>query len=908
MPKINGKKIVLVDKNDRPSDFLLDLNSVVAKDTNGENNLNKTKPTLGDVAVAKKNKKEEINASKERKEKAKQRMADFENKAKNLTFFPLILLGFKLFKVVFKTCYAIGWAAFALIKFILKVLLKILGWFNVFSWFIYKPKEESGEFEKDIYTIFNNKLPKETFYTSTKRKMKKIDWLRPIRPFLLMPKKIRFSLPKFNLNFRIHKQAKPAEPVKHKFSVDSILQRQFKTKPISASVYLAFVMIVLILPIKAFTSYVGLNDLKGKILGISEAAMTDIKDGAESAKTKDFNGANLNFAKASDNFLAAEKEIKEISTILSIIAPVIPNKDVKMAAQADLILQAGALSTKIAQDLTGILSGLDSGNVDSEKLVRDFCDYSIAMQTDVEKLTIIIQQIDSENLPEEYKGKFKMMQDKISVVKNSTDELSGLAASLKIFLGMDYDKRYLIVFQNNAEMRASGGFIGSYAIADFSNGKLKNMEVPGGGSYDTEWGMIKKVVAPEPLSIVNPRWYFWDANWWPDWPTTANKLEWFYEQSERRTVDGVISLTPTVIEKVLEVIGPIDMQTKYGLTFTSENFWEQTQDLAETKPYATTTPATTTPDLTVKHEPKKIIGDLIEQIKIEMPKRLDREKFFSLLKVISDSIAEKQILFYFNNKELQAKVSEYGADGKIAATNWDYLMVVNTNVAGGKSDRKIKEEISHTSEVQDDGTVIDTLMIKRTHTADKNEKFTGVRNNDWMRIYVPAGSELIESSGWSRPDDIYFSKPGSDWQKDSDVQSTEGRSVLSTETNTKIYEEAGKTVFANWSQVDPGESVSIYLKYKLPFKVKPQSTERVGFYNMIVDYLNPNQKELMPFALLVQKQPGAINETISSSFKIASNLKKVWSLVEDSKESYGWQFQGNLLTDKYFAVLLSQNN
>jgi hypothetical protein len=181
------------------------------------------------------------------------------------------------------------------------------------------------------------------------------------------------------------------------------------------------------------------------------------------------------------------------------------------------------------------------------------------------------------------------------------EEASDLALQASVFLGKQMDKRYLLVFQNNAEKRASGGFMGSFAVVDMSKGEIKNILVPKGGTYDTEAGLSEKVVAPEPLWLLNPLWHLWDANWWPNWPTTAKKIEWFYEKSNGPTVDGVISLTPTVIERLLTVTGPIDMSKDYGVIISADNFWQVTQTFSEQKPQLT-------------NEPKKIIGDLMTKL------------------------------------------------------------------------------------------------------------------------------------------------------------------------------------------------------------------------------------------------------------------------------------------------------
>jgi len=918
MPQKKNKHVIFVEKDNHPSRFLLDLHNTHTENENNLDNNAENKKILGDVFIQKQNVKKEKGLqtvkhsfkSKEETPRHVEIIHSARQQAKQLTFFPLIFLSYKFIKLIAKTCYGVGWTVVFLIKSLFIIPAKIFSFFNIFSLFTESSlSKENADDEKILYTIFNNKIPQEKFSAKAKRKITAVDWFKPFHIFFCKLQKLKpkskskprlklFLLSKIKLNLPNKEKLKP------KYFNFRIPRFQSSGQPLKTAGLLALSMMILVLPFKAFTYYKSLDDLRGMVLGVSESAVASIKDGARSASDKDFYGASASFAKASQDFSTAEKEVNEISNLLAIIAPVIPNKDIKMAAQADLVLEAGKLSARIAEDLSLALSGLSGQQEDKSKAFNSFFQYSRTMNEDVQKLSAVVQQIDPDNLPDEYQEKFKVLQEKIIVVEASANELADLADKLYVLLGFTADKRYLIVFQNNTEMRASGGFIGSYALADFSNGQIKNIEVPGGGSYDTEWGMVKKVIAPEALSIVNPRWYFWDANWWPDWLTSARKLEWFYEQSERRTVDGVISLTPTAFEKILGVLGPIDMQEKYGLTFTADNFWDLTQDLAEQKPaYSTTTVATSTP----KHEPKKIIGDLLDKIRQELPNRLNQQMSLALLQAVEESIEQKHILLYFNDEELEKKAAEYGADGRIKNTNWDYLMVVDTNVAGGKSDKKITEEISHTAEIQADGTVVDTVMIKRTHLAQKNEKFVGVRNNDWMRIYVPLGSELIEASGFGKPDDIYFSKAERDWEADSDVINTEGRAVVHTESGTKIYEENGKTVFANWSQVDPGSFTTVYFKYRLPFKVEPKGEERVGIFDYLVNYFNPNQKELLPYALLLQKQSGTVGSNFKSQMNLADNYKMVWSYsVSDKMSENGWGVSGILNTDKYLAALITR--
>lgn len=705
---------------------------------------------------------------------------------------------------------------------------------------------------------------------------------------------------------------------------ENIFKPTFSFKPVMV---FASIAIVAILPVKATLYYFELNDLKGRVMGVSESAANDMLAAGKSVTNLDLNTASENFLRAKGNFQSAQEEINNIADILKVFSAVIPNKDVKLAANSDYILEAGQLSADLGNEMTLALSGLQNEEKEIKTIIEVMHEHVKKGSVYAIRLNEIVNKINSELLPDEYKDKFVQLQGKGTLLANSLIELVDMLEKAKIFLGFEYDTRYLVVFQNNTELRGSGGFLGSYALVDFREGKIKNLEVPAGGSYDTEAGLKVRVVAPEPLWLLNPLWHFWDSNWWPDWEMSAKKIKWFYEKSGGPTVDGVISLTPTTMEKLLEIIGPIDMFEEYGKVIDSENFWGVVQTITEQKPgetnpffeeaeyiekmgtssieMASSTLATST-EVEIKHTPKKIIGDLLKIILEDLPEDLNKDKFLSLLQVVEESLTEKHVLFYFTNEELQNKTEEYGWDGKIKNTAWDYLMVVNTNIGGAKSDRMIKEKIYHEANVQSDGSIVNTIKITRIHTGIKGHQFTGVRNVDWMRIYVPEGSKLIEAKGFKKPDSDFFEYPEANWTKDPDLEAYEGKAMTDLETGTKIYNELGKTVFANWSMIDPGERIDIYIKYTLPFKIELNNVD-LSLLQKIESFANPNQKDLIPYALLVQKQPGSIASEFISMLKLPENYNIEWNYPDNlSVSSKGWQITDKLYTDKYWAVMITK--
>jgi RNA-binding protein YhbY len=690
---------------------------------------------------------------------------------------------------------------------------------------------------------------------------------------------------------------------------DILAPPQFSILGLKRVFTFALVLLILILPFKAFTYYkkLDLDELKGRVLGASEEAVNSLFSAGQFASEMDFKGAQESFKQAADKFFAAQNELKSISATLLKLASIAPNEDLRFASESKNILEAGQEAAELGSNLSLAIGSFLKENRSAGSIgeaLGDFILYGSKAAVNANNLDQSLSKINLKNISIEYQDEFRLAKETSEFLAKSLEETVDLARAAQVFLGEGDLKRYLVVFQNNAELRATGGFIGSYALVDFSQGKIKNIEVPAGGSYDTEAGLKVNIVAPEPLHLVNPLWHFWDANWWPDWPTSAKKLMWFYENSGGPTVDGVISLTPTVLERLLNVIGPIDMTEKYGVVINADNFWETTRSIIEVsnENFKTLKDSAST---TEEVKPKAIIGDLAAEIIKELPERLDRKTLIKLVKSFEASLNEKHILFYFTDDILQEKIEKYGWDGKIKHTAWDFLSVVNTNIAGGKSDRRIKEIISHKAQIFNDGSIIDTVVIKRTHTGLTLTDSSGVRNVNWMRIYVPLGSKLLEASGFRKPNKIYFEKPEEEWKEDFDVLSNEGTYRIHEESGTKIYEESGKTVFANWSMVDPGQTVEIYLKYQLPFKLQEKNAYTV--IEKIRESLNPAQKNLHTYALLVQKQSGSIPSEINSKLILPESMNIIWfypnklNIVKN-----GWTVGDRLDIDKFWAVVIEK--
>ncbi len=715
-----------------------------------------------------------------------------------------------------------------------------------------------------------------------------------IKSLLWLKRLVNLSLSSFGGKT---KAIKTSVPDKAKEAMARVRRQANKLKPRPQLLFLrqvgvfALTLLIIVLPIKFYGHYQSLLDWKDKIIGVSRAAINDAWSGKQAIEKKDFSDANRQFSQASSDFVAAEAELSKVNNFLLSLSAMLPNEQARLASESKNILEAARLGSDIAADLILAMSSLFGDDLDKDivKALAGFNEAGGRAQINAEQLVTVLDKIKEKSLPENIQADFIYFRERSQFLATSLKELVSMSANLRTFLGETYDKRYLLVFQNNTEARATGGFMGSFAIVDFSKGKIKKITVPGGGTYDSESGMRQIITSPQPLQLVKSRWYLWDANWWPDWPTSAKKIMWFYEQSDGSTVDGVISLTPDVVISLLQVTGPVILDDAERTTVTADNFLDVVQTFAEQKSDKTNTP-------------KAIIGELMDKLIAKISLNQDKNAWLKLVGVIEDSLNEKQLLLYFKEQSLEDKVTELGWDGRIKETGGDYLAVINTNINGGKSDKTIKQTIELTSNILSDSSVVNHLKIIRDHQGTVSDKFSGVRNYNWVRIYVPLGSKLIEAEGFKAPSRSSYEAVVPNSQLDPDLNN-ENQAEIIEPSGTWVYREGDKTVFANWSIVDPNEITVINLSYKLPFKLSARVLTK-NWRDKIVDAFSSSaETNLYRYSLLAQKQSGAHNSEINYKLVIPDAYEVAWSYPEKQANDYLAQD-----TDKYWGYILRTKN
>lgn len=418
-----------------------------------------------------------------------------------------------------------------------------------------------------------------------------------------------------------------------------------------------------------------------------------------------------------------------------------------------------------------------------------------------------------------------------------TGKIKELAADFENFkniLGFDWPKKYLLVFQNPSETRATGGFIGSVGIMDVAKGKIRNIGMS--DVYGLDGQLRVNVEPPEPIKKISASWSLHDANWFFNFPDSARKISWFYEKAGGETVDGVIAINPEAVRKILSVTGPVKLE-KYNLELDEKNFTEEIQRQVETS-Y----------DKTV-NQPKLVLADFLKELKQKMENLPLGEKI-SVIKGLSLALEQKDIQIFFNGGSQQEFISSHGWAGQIKQTDKDYLAIVHSNINGFKSDAVMEESASLVSKIDADGSVINTLTISRKNFGgNSRDEWYNKVNSDYLRIYVPQGAKLLSASGTTK--ELPFIKdPATDYSqyiKDDILTDSKRSAVFDDTSGVEIFTESGKTVFGSWVYTSPGEKTVVSFRYLLPFKID---------FN---DFSSQNDS----YTLLFQKQSGSKLEKLN---------------------------------------------
>lgn len=473
-----------------------------------------------------------------------------------------------------------------------------------------------------------------------------------------------------------------------------------------------------------------------------------------------------------------------------------------------------------------------------------------AAQVEIDLATQTIDEIPEEFLLGPVKQAVQPLKENLPILKSIIDQAVPLAETFPVIAGYPTEKTYLFLLQNNREMRPTGGFIGTYGILKLKDGEISQFTTDNIYNLDGPAEEFTNLTPPDPILRYTgtKKWLMRDSNWSPDFPTSAKKAEELYlaEGGTEQQIDGTIAVTPTFIESLLTLTGPI---TAGGIEFTPENLFVELEDLVE---FGFARAGVSDADR------KDIIGILATKLMDELL-GMPKSRFPDLWQTFVKDVDEKQILIYLKDPNVQDLVVEENWAGEIKHVDGDYIFIVDANLAALKTDDVMERSIQH-GIAEQDGKLVGTTSIHYKN----NGSFTNIytRYRTFNRIYIPLGSQLLSAEGYLTTDLLQGGKP----------------------TTPSVTEDAGYTVIQGFTSIEPGEEGSLTISYALPDSIYQQAKE--GNYN-----------------LYVQKQAGTIEHGLSVTVDIGRAIEVFNPL--DIGQQIGdnlVRFDTNLRTDRELSV------
>jgi hypothetical protein len=430
----------------------------------------------------------------------------------------------------------------------------------------------------------------------------------------------------------------------------------------------------------------------------------------------------------------------------------------------------------------------------------------------------------------------------ITAARSLAEAAVQMGPQLEWLLGGGAPRTYLLVVQNNHELRATGGFISAFGTLVVEEGKLA--ELAFADSYDFFSTALEYGPAPAPIQqymgiqLLVPR----DANWSPDLPAAAETIRTLYTRETGQEIDGIVTID---LHAVRHFVAALETLRVEGVEtpITAANVEEVLVQLWERPPegqgQATETAAGGSPAAGDWWARRKDFVPLVASAAIARLRAGDFNPL-ALATELHAALDDRSLQVWFDQPQLEQVLAEKGWDGGLhPEAGADFLAVVDNNVGYNKVDAVLRREVGYTVTWPDGARAVGsgggpgalaTVTLTYTHPmaaadpgCDPSPRYgetyadlTARCYFDYVRVYAPGGSELIDVSG------------------------------IDPQTVTSAVGEQGLQVFGGYLVLPPGGVKTVTFTYSLPTHISPAT------YRLLVQ--RQSGTDLLPLVVTVNDE------------------------------------------------------
>ena len=447
---------------------------------------------------------------------------------------------------------------------------------------------------------------------------------------------------------------------------------------------------------------------------------------------------------------------------------------------------------------------------------------------------------------------------------------AGIAGALVLpeVLGAQRPRTYLVLVQNEDELRATGGFISGVVRVSVAGGAVAVMDFEDSYAVDDLSQAYPEPPAPLRAYMLSDLWLFRDSNWSPDYPTSARVAIDLYATSRGGEVDGVIGLDQRAIQALVGALEPLYVEGT-PQPVTGDNVIQVARQAWN--------PGTEPSGEWWQHR-KDTMGAVLAAAAQRLAEGLSQSDLARLGQAVLRSLDEKHVLVYAQDPAVAAWLSEMGWDGAVRRAGGDLLLVVDTNMGFNKANALVETQVEYQVDLSDLDRPRSMLSVRHHHTLQRpvdrcvhepryDETYEQMMERcywDYLRVIVPQGARLLSAtphavagaellSGQPSPAEVSITPTG-----------------------------LGYDVLGTFLLLRPGETVETRFEYALPESV-------ISIADGVVVYELVAQKQpgtdAVPLRVRVTVPVGAeIRSSTPAPAAIAGReLEYVWSMRTDQR-------------------------
>lgn len=539
---------------------------------------------------------------------------------------------------------------------------------------------------------------------------------------------------------------------------------------------------------------------------------------------------------------------------------------------ADSLTEAGAILCDAFETVPGAEAGGSAESYSLEQMGALLVEHKADLERSLESVIRAQEAWGRMNA----RGLSPVLEDRLSLLQDGLPLIrAGLETALVApeLLGFRGPRTYLVLAQNEDEMRPTGGFIGSVGLLTLDSGRVEQIEFSDAYFVDD---YLSKPYPDPPAPLYEYMgaevWLFRDSNWSPDFPTAARQAAHFYEYGQGVSVDGVIAVDQRAVELLLAGLGEVYVP-EAGEVVTADNVRAFMR--------AAWNPPEGRLSMDWALSRKEFVGSLAAAVLERLESNPEGVDWIAIVSSVHRALHGRHLLFYVDDAEAAEAMAGLNWDGALRASDGDYLMVVDADIGFSKVQPLIEESVDYRVTLYAGGGAGAELSLTYAHQgrregvscvhqlpSSEDWSYEEVMHHcyyDYLRVYVPDDSELRAALPYPTPGEYLVRGEPAD-----------GRAVV-------LGEEAGKVVIAQFFVVEYGRTQTVRFLYDLP-QVARESEE--GWR----------------YLLLLQKQPGSDDHPVSVTVTLPPGTQLVAanpapSLVDGSVLGFSTVLDADLLIE-----------